>query len=145
MAITYSVDNAGKKIECICQQKINLQDILDYFMRLLKNNRISHGAVERVRFDKCEKFHFTYDECVIIAKKYFAVKQQKGIKTTEFICRSPLAYGMARMLQMAFEMHGPAHEIVIAENSGELRDVNCADSDAAQESVEKRTRHAEMN
>lgn len=120
MSIAYNVAEGGNKIMCFPKGALNLEDITDYFKRLVNDDNIKQGALEIVNFDNGQDFQFSHDECNTITRKYLDVKESRKIKATIIVCGSTLAFGMARMLQIFFEMNVPEHKVFLVKGKDEL-------------------------
>lgn len=120
MSIAYNVAECGNKIICFPKGALNLEDITAYFERLVNDDNIKQGALEIVNFDNGMDFQFSHDECNTITGNYRQVKESRKIKATIFVCGSTLGFGMARMLQIFFEMNVPGHKVFLVKGKDEL-------------------------
>ena len=120
MTIEYNVTVDGLRIECFPKGILDVNQTVDYFMRLKNDARVKEGSIEIVYFNEVTDFRINFTESEEIAEKYQAAKSQQIIKATLFVCQSDLAYGIGRMLQTFHEISNSDHKVFVIRSETEI-------------------------
>ncbi len=120
MTIEYNVTEDGLRIECFPKGILDVNQTVDYFMRLKNDARVKEGSIEIVYFNEVTDFRINFTESEEIAEKYQAAKSQQIIKATLFVCQSDLAYGIGRMLQTFHEISNSDHKVFVIRSETEI-------------------------
>lgn len=120
MSIEYNVTQNGLRIETFPKGVLDIKETIDYFDRINDDSRIKRGAVEIVSFKYVSDFRISSLESQAITRSYQEPKATRMIAKTIFVCETPLAYGIGRMLQTFHEITNPKHEVVLVESESKL-------------------------
>ena len=97
-----------------------MKEVSSYFDALVEDSSVARDAIEVVRFRNVADFKISFSDCQNIVQAYRNPKNHKRIKATIFVGETDLAYGIARMLQIAFEMEMPEHSVSVVRSDDEL-------------------------
>ena len=105
MPVKYEYDSALNVIHAHPYDTISIREIGNYFNDIKNDRQIRKGIIEVVHFNKVDEFLFSSSEALIIPKMYGEFKEGLKLKRTVLIGESDIHFGIARMLQIIFEMN----------------------------------------
>ena len=106
MPVSYRYDSKTNVVLTRPTGVLTISDVRSYFSDVFRDPEIAPGFVEIVLFDDVKDFAFRYTESAVIMEAYSRFMLSRRCARTVFLARSPLGYGIARMLGSAFEGHG---------------------------------------
>ncbi len=122
MTIDYSVSRDGLIIETFPRGILDINQTINYFERLINDNRIKQNAIEIVYFEFVTDFKISYVESQKITESYQKPKTTQRILATIFVCESDLAYGIGRMLQTYHSISNPEHNVTVVRSKKDFDD-----------------------
>ena len=105
MPVKYEYDSALNVIHAHPYDTLSIREIGNYYNDIKNDREIRKGIIEVVHFNKVDEFLFSSSEALIIPKIYGEFKEGKEIQRTILIGESDIHFGIARMLQIIFEMN----------------------------------------
>jgi hypothetical protein len=105
MPVIYEYDSSLNIIHARPYDTLSIREIGDYFNSITKDKDIRKGIIEVVHFMNVDEFLFSSSEALIIPKIYGEFKDKMKLKRTILIGKSDIHFGIARMLQIIFEMN----------------------------------------
>ena len=105
MPVKYVYDSVLNVIHAHPYDTLSIREIGNYFNDIKNDREIRKGIIEVVHFNKVDEFLFSSSEALIIPKIYGEFKEGMKIKRTILIGESDIHFGIARMLQIIFEMN----------------------------------------
>ena len=105
MPVKYEYDSALNVIHAHPYDTLSIREIGNYFNDIKNDRQIRKGIIEVVHFNKVDEFLFSSSEALIIPKMYGEFKEGLKLKRTVLIGESDIHFGIARMLQIIFEMN----------------------------------------
>ena len=122
MAISYSFDPRRALIRVEPTGVVTSDDIRDFFNRLASDPECPDDAIEVVSSSQIADIEFHYSQATVLVREYQALREKKRIRATVFVSGSPLAHGVARMLQALFELEVPPHHVRVAGSPDEVEE-----------------------
>jgi hypothetical protein len=104
MTVSYEYDSALNIIHARPSDTLSIREIGSYFNDIMNERKIRQGIIEVVHFKNVDEFLFSSSEALIIPKMYGEFKERMKLKRTILIGESDIHFGIARMLQIIFEM-----------------------------------------
>lgn len=105
MPIIYDYDSTTNTIHNRPYNTLSILEIGNYFNEVTNNDQIKSGIIEVVHFENVEEFLFSSSDALVIRKMYSEFKDKMKLKRTIIIGKSDMHFGIARMLQIIFEMN----------------------------------------
>ena len=119
MPVNYEYDPNLNIVQTRPYGELSTLEVGAYFKEVLNNGEVRTEFVEVVNFENVENFLFSSDEASTITRLYKELKDSKKVRATVFICMADMHFGIARMMQILFEINIPEHAVYAVRNEEE--------------------------
>lgn len=123
MPVRYDYNAGLQTIEIVCEGRLEIGEIRQYFIDVAEDASIPEGAVEIVDLNGVDDFSLTSTDASDMPARYRRANRVKRIRGTLLVGASDGNFGMGRMIQAYFNHLMPDHvfEVVRTRREAERR------------------------
>ncbi len=119
MPVRYDYDQGLQTIEIVCEGRLEIGEIRQYFIDVAEDSSIPGGAVEIVDLNGVTDFSLTSTDASDMPARYRRANRVKRIRATLLVGSTDANFGMGRMIQAYFHHVMPEHVFEVVRTRGE--------------------------
>jgi hypothetical protein len=119
MPVPYDYDAERGIVHARPRGELRLNDIGERFERVAADDTIRPGVVEYIHFDGITEILYDSQGSSVIPELYRPLREKKRIRATVFIAASDFHFGVARMVQIWFDIQGLGDSVVVVRSEAE--------------------------